>query len=124
MLLRANADLTLKSERGESVLTMCQSFPELKGVLEKRERKMKLRGRIKKERVVEVLGRRISTATTIQHEMWLISLENLLMLYGGEKGNRRVMDVHQELKRRDLLTPWCDAPADGEIIFVSAHSTL
>ena len=44
------------------------------------------------------------------------------MLY-GEKGNRRVMDVHQELKRRDLLTPWCDAPADAEIIFVSAHSS-
>ena len=72
---------------------------------------------------VEVLGKRISTATTIQHEMWLISLDNLLMLYGGEKGNRRVMDVHQELKRLDLLTPWCDAPADCEIIFVSAHSS-
>ena len=56
-------------------------------------------------------------------QMWLISLENLLMLYGGEKGNRRVMDVHQELKRRDLLTSWCDAPADAEIIFVSAHSS-
>ena len=61
--------------------------------------------------------------TPIQHEMWLISLENLLMLYGGENGNRRVMDVHQELKRRDLLTSWCDAPADAEIIFVSAHSS-
>ena len=47
----------------------------------------------------------------------------LLMLYGGEKGNRRVMDVHQELKRLDFLTPWCDAPADAEIIFVSAHSS-
>ena len=126
MLLRANADLTLKSERGESVLTMCQSFPELKGVLEKRERKMKLRdtGNRNMTDAVEVLGKRISTATAIQHEMWLISLDNLLMLYGGEKGNRRVMDVHQELKRRDLLTHWCDAPADGEIIFVSAHSTL
>ena len=45
------------------------------------------------------------------------------MLYGGEKGNRRVMDVHQELKRLDFLTPWCDAPADAEIIFVSAHSS-
>ena len=90
MLLRANADLTLKSERGESVLTMCQSFPELKGVLEKRERKMKLRGTGNRNMTdaVEVLGKRISTATAIQHEMWLISLDNLLMLYGGEKGNR------------------------------------
>ena len=39
MLLRANADLTLKSELGESVLSMCSSFPELRGILEKRERK-------------------------------------------------------------------------------------
>ena len=82
-----------------------------------------MRGSEKRTRVVEVLGKRISTATPIQHEMWLISLENLLMLYGGEKGNRHVMDVHQELKRRDLLTPWRDAPADAEIIFVSAHSS-
>ena len=92
-------------------------------MLEKRERKMKLRGTMKKTRVVEVLGKRISTATPIQHEMWLISLENLLMLY-GEESRRRVMDVHQELKRRDFLTPWCDAPADAEIIFVSSHFSL
>ncbi len=96
----------------------------MRGLLEKRERKMKLRGTGRKTGAVEVLGKRISTATPIQHEMWLISLENLLMLYGGEKGNRRVMDVHQELKRLDFLTSWCDAPADAEIIFVSAHSTL
>ena len=98
---------------------MCKSFPALRGVLEKRERMMKLRGTVRKERV-EVLGKRISTATPIQHEMWLISLENLLMLYGDE-GNGRVMDVHQELKRLDFLTPWCDVPADAEIIFVRTH---
>ena len=68
-------------------------------------RKTKLRGRMKKERVVEVLGKRISTATPIQHEMWLISLENLLMLY-GEKSRGRVMEVHQELKRQEFLTPF------------------
>ena len=73
---------------------------------------------------VEVLGKRISTATPIQHEMWLISLENLLMLYGEKGYDRRVMDVHQELKRLDFLAPWCDAPADAEIIFVSSHLSL
>ena len=34
-----------------------------------------------------------------------------------------IMEVHQELKRRDFLTPWCDAPADAEIIFISSHSS-
>lgn len=123
LLLNAGADPSFKNDLGQDAGAMCKSFPELRGVLEKRERKMKLRGAVKKERVVEVLGKRISTATPIQHEMWLITLENLLMLY-GEEGQRRVMDVHQELKRRDLLTPWCDASADAEIIFVSSHFLL
>ena len=123
LLLSRGADPSVRDDAGKRVQDVCVGFPELKGVLEKRERKMKLRGTGRKTGAVEVLGKRISTATPIQHEMWLISLENLLMLYGGEKGNRRVMDVHQELKRRDLLTPWCDAPADAEIIFVSACSS-
>ena len=92
-------------------------------MLEKRERKMKLRGTEKKTRAVEVLGKRISTATPIQHEMWLISLENLLMLY-GEGSHGHVMEVHQKLRRRSFLTPWHSVPADAEIIFVSTQSLL
>ena len=120
ILLRENADLTLKSELGESVLSMCKSFPELKGMLQKRERMMKLRGTGKKTRAVEVLGKRISTATPIQHEMWLISLETLLMLY-GEGSHGHVMEVHQKLRDK-FLTPWHSVPADAEIIFVSTQS--
>jgi hypothetical protein len=81
ILLSANADLSIRSDLGETAASMCKSFPELRGVLEKRERKTKLRGATKKTKTVEVLGKRISTATPIQHEMWLISLETLLMLY-------------------------------------------
>ena len=82
---------------------------------------MKLRGTGRKTGAVEVLGKRISTATPIQHEMWLISLENLLMLY-GEGSHGHVMEVHQELKRQEFLMPWCDARVDAEIIFVSSHA--
>ena len=92
-------------------------------MLEKRERMMKLHGMGKKARIVEVLGKRISTATPIQHGMWLISLENLLMLY-GEGSHGHVMEVHQELKRHKFLTPWYSVPADAEIIFVSTQSSL
>ena len=83
---------------------------------------MKLRGTKKKMRAVEVLGKRISTATPIQHEMWLISLENLLMLY-GEGSHGHVMGVHQKLRDK-FLTPWHSVPADAEIIFVSTQSLL
>ena len=81
LLLSEGADPSLKNDLGQDAATMCTSFPELRGVLKKRERKMKLRGTAKKTKAVEVLGKRISTATPIQHEMWLISLETLLMLY-------------------------------------------
>ena len=87
---------------------MCKSFPELSGILEKRERAIKLRGTGKKTRIVEVLGKRISTATPIQHEMWLISLETLLMLY-GEGSHGHVMEVHQKLRDK-FLTPWHSVP--------------
>ena len=123
-LLSSGVNSQIRSSMGCTASDMSSSFPELKGMLEKRERKSKLRGKnVKNTVVVDVLGKRISTATPIQHEMWLISLENLLMLYSGQD-NRRVMDVHQELERRDFLTSWCDVPSDSEIIFVSTHSSL
>ena len=123
ILLGAGADVRLKNALGQDATGICNSFPELRGMLEKRERMAKLRGKEKQTRVVEVLGKRISTATPIQHEMWLISLETLLMLY-GEGSHGHVMEVHQKLKRRKFLTPWYSVPADAEIIFVSTQSLL
>ena len=118
LLISEGADPSLKNDLGLDAAAMYKSFPELRGVLEKRERVMKLRNTEKKTGAVEVLGKRISTATPIQHEMWLISLEHLLMLYGdGSRGH--VIKVHQELRRQKLLTPWHSVPADVEIIFVS-----
>ncbi len=69
ILLGEGADPSLKNDLGQDAAAMCKSFPELRGVLEKRERKSKLHGRVKKEHIVEVLGKRISTATPIQHEL-------------------------------------------------------
>ena len=123
LLLSAGADPTLENDLGQDAAAMCKSYPELQGILQKRERMMKLRGSAKKAAAIEVLGKRISTATPIQHEMWLISLENLLMLY-GEGSHGHVMEVHQVLKRETFLTPWHSIPADAEIIFVSTQSPL
>jgi len=117
-LLRLGGNVSAKDSAGRNVRDVCTGFPELRGVLEKRERKMKLRGTTNKAQFVESLGKRISTATPIQHEMWLISLETLLMLYGNA-GKGRVMEVHQELIQRGFLTRWQDTPSDAEIVFVS-----
>ena len=121
-LLNHGADPCLRNAFGQDAAAMCESFPGLKGLLEKRERMKELRGTSKKKGAVEVLGKRISTATSIQHEMWLISLETLLMLY-GEGSHGHVMEVHQKLRDK-FLTPWYSVPADAEIIFVSTQSLL
>ena len=73
--------------------------------------------------VVEVVCSRRFSEIRFLHEMWLISLETLLMLY-GEGSHGHVMEVHQKLKRRKFLTPWHSVPADAEIIFVSTQSLL
>jgi len=119
LLLSHGADPSVRDDAGKNVRDLCSGFPELRGMLEKRERMMKLRGTGNKTRAVEVLGKRISTATPIQHEMWLISLETLLMLY-GEGSHGHVMEVHQKLRDK-FLTPWHSVPADAEIIFVSTQ---
>ena len=51
LLLSAGADPSLKNDLGQDAAAMCKSFPELRGMLEKRERKMKLRGTSEERRV-------------------------------------------------------------------------
>ena len=41
VLLEAGADPSLKNDLGQDAAAMCGSFPELRAILEKRERKMK-----------------------------------------------------------------------------------
>ena len=57
LLLSKGADPSLKNDLGQDAAAMCTSFPELQGVLEKRERKTKLRGVTKKTKAFEVLGK-------------------------------------------------------------------
>ena len=117
LLLGNGADPTLKNYRGDDAGTMSKNFQELRGILQKRQRMERLKGQ-KKTKAVEVLGKRISTATPVQHKMYLISLETLLMLYGS-KSKYHVMEVHQHLKSGGFLCPWEDVPGDAEIVFVS-----
>lgn len=121
LLLGSGAEPSSRNDLGQSVLSICESrYPELYGILMKRERKtqMRSRGTQHRSKHEELLGKRFSTATPIQHDMWLISLENLLSLY-GQLGHTRVMEVHQNLRQRNFLIRWQDVSSDAEIIFVS-----
>lgn len=106
LLLSYGANPSIEDKMGKRVSDISTGFPELHGMLLKRERKRRLRGTqvglkqhmsSSKRNGIAALGKRISTATPIDHEMWLISLENLLRLY-GEGSHGHVMEVHQELK--------------------------
>ena len=104
------ADPSVKNDLGQDAAAMCKSFPELKGMLEKRERKMKLRGTGKKNQ-----SRRSSWKEN-QHGN-TDSARDVVDFVGESvdvvrKSHGRVMEVHQKLKDK-FLTPFLDA----EIIF-------
>jgi hypothetical protein len=90
-LLNEGASIYIKDDRGLSVKDVALHSLELLGLLKKRDRKLRLRGTSKKtRRVVNHLGKRITTVTPIHHDMWLISLDTMLTLY-GKLGHGRVM---------------------------------
>ena len=90
-LLNEGASIYIKDDRGLSVKDIALHSLELLGLLKKRDRKLRLRGTSKKtRRVVNHLGKRITTVTPIHHDMWLISLDTMLTLY-GKLGHGRVM---------------------------------
>jgi len=119
-LLNAGADHSIKDDAGNGMKEICSTFPELRGLMEKRKRKRKLWRNNASRTIsrIEGFAKRISTATPIQHDMWLISLEMLLTLYGRNARGVR-LDVHQDLRSRGFLVNWRDVPSDTEIIFVS-----
>jgi hypothetical protein len=119
LLLSKGADPSLRNSVGMDAASMCTGFSALRGFLEKQQRKVAVRGKFTKTQLaVQILGRRMTTATPIRHDMWLMSMETVLMLYGSESRGR-VMEVHQELLGKDFLVNWRDVPSDAEIIFVS-----
>ena len=60
-----------------------------------------------------------STATVMQHPMFLIPLSTLLRLYNGKGG--KILECHQLLKARGDLVKWETVKEmdDSLIIFVS-----
>ena len=117
LLLSAGADPSVKNDLGKDAVDFCSSFPELRGVLQKRHRKLAFRD-TKRVIVLKSLAKRISTATPIHHDMWLMSLDTMLGLYSSDT-KKCIVDVHQKLKRLGLLVNWRDIRSDSEVVFVS-----
>ena len=112
ILLANGADPTIKNDLGKSPVDYCDAFPELRGAL---KRVIKQR----KERSSVTLHRRDSTASDLKFPMYLVSLDQLQIMYGGKEARHHRIEAHQHLKERGELVRWEDLPIDAHIIFVS-----
>eukprot|EP00938_MAST-03A_sp_MAST-3A-sp1_P000415 g415.t1 len=124
ILLSAGADPMATNNLGMDAVGMSWNYPALRGLLQKRRRALRfnkstiLQSTLELEEESVVLGKRISTATNLHHDMWLMSMSTLLRLY-GKAGKREVMEPHQQLMQRGDLIRWINVPSDAEIVFVS-----
>jgi len=54
-----------------------------------------------------------------QHEMWLMSLDQMQELYGGGEPLFSCLQTFQALRNRNELTRWVDLPIGAFVVFVS-----
>jgi ankyrin repeat protein len=115
LLLRHGADPTIKNDIGKTPVDYCDAFPELRGAL---KRVIHMQERSTKHTIV-TLHRRNTTATDMKFPMYLVPLDQLHRLYGGQDPRHERIEAHQELKQRGELVRWEDLSIDAHIIFFS-----
>ena len=111
-LLKNGADPSIKNDLGKSPLDYCDAFPEMRGAL---KRVIEQRKHVKSV----TLHRRGTTATDLKFPMYLMSLDQLQRLYGGNEPRHDRIEAHQELLWRGELVRWVDLPIDAHVIFFS-----
>ena len=96
LLLEHGADPSIKSDLGKSPVDYCDAYPELRGALKRVIQQ-------RKEGKQVTLHRRISTATDMKFPMYLVPLDQLERLYGGQEPRYDRIEAHQDLLRSCLL---------------------
>ena len=115
LLLEHGADPSIKNDLGKSPVDYCDAFPELRGALKRVIQQ-------RKEGKQVMLHRRISTATDMKFPMYLVPLDQLERLYGGQEPRYDRIEAHQDLLSRGELVRWEHLPIDAHIIFLSHES--
>merc|ERR1711871_85705 len=66
------------------------------------------------------LQRRLSTATTVKYDMYLMNLGTMLNLFGSSSDRKKNFHLcHQDLLEQGKLTRYEDLPLGSFVIFVS-----
>ena len=151
LLIEYKANPSIKNDLGRDVLSYCESFPEIKGAIERVKREAKrvqqnnnktsskstsksgLVSRVKSRAPSQAptkgmssssssftLQRRLSTATDIKYDMYLMSLSKMNKLFGTSLDRKKNFHLcHQDLLKKDMLTRFEDLPMGSFVIFVS-----
>ena len=151
LLMEYKANPSIKNDLGRDVLSYCESFPEIKGAIQRVKREAKRVQQIKdktssksisKSGLVSrvqsrapsqaptmgtpsssssfTLQRRLSTATDIKYDMYLMSLSKMNKYFGTSLDRKKNFHLcHQDLLKKDMLTRFEDLPMGSFVIFVS-----
>ena len=139
LLMEYKANPSIKNDLGRDVLSYCESFPEIKGAIERVQRETRqAQGGVKTSTTTTketrptgtvastkgtkdfTLQRRLSTATDIKYDMYLMSLSNMNKLFGTSLDRKKNFHLcHQDLLKKDMLTRFEDLPMGSFVIFVS-----
>jgi hypothetical protein len=133
------AQPSIKNDLGRDVLSYCESFPEIKGAIERVQRETRQAQGGEKTSTTTTketrptgtvastkgtkdftLQRRLSTATDIKYDMYLMSLSNTNKHFGTSLERKKNFHLcHQDLLKKDMLTRFEDLPMGSFVIFVS-----
>jgi len=138
LLMKYKADPYIKNDLGRDVLSYCESFPEIKGAIERVQREtrqaqggVKLTTTTKETRPTGTvastkgtddftLQRRLSTASGIKYDMYLMSLPKMMKLFGSSTERKKNFDLcHQDLLKSGDLTRFEDLPMGTFTMFIS-----
>jgi hypothetical protein len=138
MLMEYKANPSIKNDLGRDVLSYCDSFPEIKGAIERVKREAGRdnqqgsttteKSETRLEQTVAskttsqhfTLQRRLSTAIDVKYGMYLLSLHKMMRLFGSSTDRKNNYNLcHQDLLKNQELIRYEDLPMNAFVMFVS-----
>ena len=139
LLMEYKANPSIKNDLGRDVLSYCESFPEIKGAIERVKREIRQAQGGEKTSTTTTketrptgtvastkgtkdftLQRRLSTATDVKYDMYLLRLSTMMKLFGSPTERKKNLQLcHQELLQKGMLTRFEDLPLGAFVMFVS-----
>jgi len=134
LLMEHGAQPSIKNFLGRDVFSYCESFPEIKGAIQRMKREAQRtpgksvtnstrdskHDEINSEIGSFTLQRRFSTATDATYDMYLLGLSRMMKLFGSASDRKKNAHLcHQNLLRKGKLTRFEDLPLGAFVMFIS-----